>query len=154
MTQDSSSTPASGPDDEVIRRADILARLQGQIDWYEREARRNNWGHKACKIISITTAAAVVVLAAASSDPMLIAAMGALIVVAQGVQELFQFQANWVTFGRTKEVLKREQALYRAKAGPYQRTDHPDRLLAERTEAVAALELETWAETQLSEHPK
>jgi len=151
MTQRSSASSAPGPDDEAIRRAEIIRRLQEQIDWYEREARRNNWGHKTCKIVSISTAAAIAVLASAASDPRVVAALAALLVVAQGAQEVFQFQANWVTFGRTKEVLKREQALYRAKAGPYQRTDHPDRLLAERTEAVAALELDTWVESQLGE---
>ena len=81
----------------------------------------------------------------------MVAGLGALVVVVQGLQEVFQFQANWVTFGRTKEQLKRELALYQADAGPYARTTDPERLLAERTEAVAATELDTWAESQRSD---
>ena len=50
------------------------------------------------------------------------------------------------------EVLKRERALYHAGAGPYARTDDPDRLLAERTERVAAVELDTWVESQQGQH--
>ena len=142
------------PNEEADRRAGILARLDEQIDWYEGGARRNNWGHKASKIISIVTAAAIAALAGAGSDPRLIAGLAALIVVAQGVQEVFQFQANWVNFGRTKEILKRERALYLARAGPYQRTDHPDRLLAERTEAVTAMELDAWVDSQAPDDKK
>ena len=139
--------------DEVAkRRSDILDRLDGQIRWYETSARRNNWGLKICKITSVTVAAAVAVFSAAAAPPLAVATLGALIVVAQGVQEVFQFQAFWINSGRTKEVLKRERALYHAGAGPYARTDDPDRLLAERTERVAAVELDTWVESQQGQH--
>ncbi|HEX6868205.1 MAG TPA: DUF4231 domain-containing protein [Candidatus Limnocylindrales bacterium] len=150
-------TPGAGAstpidlDDDARRRADILARLQRQIAWYERVARQNNVGNKACRVVSITAAAVITVLAAAGSDVVLIAALGALIVVAQGVQEVFQFQATWVNFGRTKESLKRELALYQAAAGPYAEIGDPARLLAERTEAVAATELDAWVESQQTE---
>ena len=139
--------------DEVAkRRSDILDRLDGQIGWYETSARRNNWALKICKITSVTVAAAVAVFSAAAAPPLAVAALGAMIVVAQGVQEVFQFQTFWINSGRTKELLKRERALYHAGAGPYARTDDPDRLLAERTERVAAVELDTWVQSQQGQH--
>ena len=153
MTLDARASTAPGSED-AARRADILARLERQIDWYERVARQNNVGNKTCKIVAITGAAAIAVLAAAGSDAKVVAGLGALVVVAQGVQEVFQFQANWVNFGRTKEQLKRELALYQADAGPYARTRDPARLLAERTETVAATELDTWVESQRGEQDR
>jgi hypothetical protein len=154
MTLGASASTAAGAEDLARRRADILARLERQIDWYERVARQNNVGNKVCKVVGISTAAAIAVMAAAGSDAVLVAGLGALVVVAQGVQEVFQFQANWVNFGRTKELLKRELALYQADAGPYARTTDPERLLAERTETVAATELDTWVESQRSDKDK
>ena len=154
MIQEAPSGPTMDlvvTDDDARHRAFTLGRLEEQINWYESSARRNNWGLKICKITSVTTAAAVAVLAAAGTPPLVVAGLGAVIVVAQGIQEVFQFQAFWINSGRTKEVLKRERALYLAGAGPYARTENPDRLLAERTEAAAALELETWIESQQGE---
>ena len=140
------------PDDAGgARRKETLARLADQIAWYESSARFNNWGLKVAKLVSVVTAAAVAVLAAAASPPLVVASLGAVIVVAQGVQEVFQFQAFWINSGRTKEALKRERALYIADAGPYAQTDNPDRLLAERTEAITASELATWVESQQRE---
>jgi hypothetical protein len=139
-------------DEAAKRRSYTLARLDMQIGWYESSARRNNWALKTCKITSVTVAAAVAVSSAAAAPPLAVAGLGALIVVAQGVQEVFQFQAFWINSGRTKELLKRERALYYAGAGPYARTDDPDRLLAERTEAVAAAELDTWVQSQQGQH--
>ena len=139
--------------DEVAKRRNYtLDRLDNQIGWYETSARRNNWGLKVCKITSVTVAAAVAVFSAAAAPPLTVAALGAVIVIAQGVQEVFQFQAFWINSGRTKELLKRERALYFAGAGPYARTDDPDRLLAERTESVAAVELDTWVQSQQGQH--
>jgi hypothetical protein len=139
-------------DEAAKRRSYTLERLDQQIRWYETSARRNNWGLKVCKIAAVTIAASVAVFSAAAAPPLTVAALGALIVVAQGVQEVFQFQAFWINSGRTKELLKRERALYFAGAGPYARTDDPDRLLAERTEAVAGVELDTWVQSQQGQH--
>ena len=125
--------------------------LQTRSPGTNQAPRRNNWGLKTCKLVSVVMAAAVAVLAAASSPPLLVAGLGAVIVVAQGTQEVFQFQSFWINSGRTKEALKRERALYLAAAGPYARSDNPDRLLAERTEAVSTAELDTWVESQQRE---
>src|SRR6185369_13333245 len=95
MTLGASASTAAGAEDLARRRADILARLERQIDWYERVARQNNVGNKVCMVVGISTAAAIAVMAAAGSDAVLVAGLGALVVVAQGVQEVFQFQANW-----------------------------------------------------------
>ncbi len=136
------------------RRAATIARLTELTDWYGKHARLENWSYKGLKVVSISAAAVVTVLAAASGPAMLVASLGAVVVVTEGVQALFQFHTNSVAFSKTKQELRREEALYRAMAGPYARTKDPDRLLAERIEAMAASDLDAWVETQLDEKAK
>jgi hypothetical protein len=137
----------------VIGADEAVPRLEELIGWYEREARKSNIGHKALRVTSIAAAAAIPVLAAASASPVAGAVLGGTVVALEAIQELFQFQRNWVTFGTTKEALKRERSLHRSLAGPYRRsrTEDPDRVLAERVEALVAVETTGWADIQIGD---
>jgi len=125
-----------------------LARLNDQICWYDKEAGHNNLGHKTLRVASLSAAAAIPVLTALSVSPIAAAALGAGIVAVEGIQELFQFQRNWVAFGATREALKHEKFLYLAAAGSYARSQDPHRLLAERLEALVGQETVAWASTE------
>jgi hypothetical protein len=129
-----------------------LLRLDCLIGWYARQSRISSVCHKFLRVVSISAAALITVLAAANYPSTYLAALGGVIVVAQGIDELYQFQTYWVKDAATKEELKREKALYLAKAGPYApgNTDDPDRLLAEQTESVAGKELASWVQSQTS----
>jgi uncharacterized protein DUF4231 len=74
--------------------------------------------------------------------------LGALIVVLEGLQQLFQFQQNWTGYRATAEALKHEKYLYLARAGPYADVAGVDALLAERVEAVVGREHAAWLSTQ------
>jgi hypothetical protein len=67
------------------------------------------------------------------------------VVVLEGVQQLFQWQPNWVLYRSTHEALKHEKYLYMAKAGPY---SGPERhwVLAERLEGLISQEHAKWTE--------
>ena len=128
MSLDAGASASPALDDEARRRAHILARLQRQIDWYERVARQNNIRQQGVQDrVDRDGRARSRCWRPPGPMPSVVAGLGALVVVAQGFQEVFQFQANWVNFGRTKELLKRELALYQANAGPYTDTDDPSR---------------------------
>jgi len=71
-----------------------------------------------------------------------------LIVVLEGLQQLNQYQANWISYRSTCEALKREKFLYLAKAGPYATANDPHALLAERIESLTSQEHAKWASTQ------
>jgi hypothetical protein len=133
------------PGDATLERLDYL------IDWYRSHAQRERWAHKGLKIVSISAAAAVPVLVAVSGEAWAVASLGAIVVVVEALQELFQWQTNAVAFARTKELLIREQALYRAEAGRYEKAKDPERLLAVRIEALVAEELDAWVAGQLAE---
>jgi Protein of unknown function (DUF4231) len=132
---------------------DDAPRIDWLICWYEREAKIKNRAHKGLRVASIAAAAAIPVLAAASAQPVFGALLGGSVVALEAIQELFQFQRNYVTFATAKEALKRERALYAAAAGPYRRsrTKDRDRLLAERVEALVATETAGWADLQLGD---
>jgi hypothetical protein len=73
--------------------------------------------------------------------------LGALVAIIEGVQQVYQFHANWLTYRATSEGLKREKFLYLATAGPYAAGD-PAVLLAERIEVLIWQENAKWVSFQ------
>jgi hypothetical protein len=68
-------------------------------------------------------------------------ALGSLVVVLQGIQQLHQFQDQWLAYRSTWQALYREQHLYEAKVGDYASVPNPPALLAERMENLQRLAL-------------
>lgn len=136
----------SYPVDRVDPGISTLARLDSQICWYDVEASRNNLGDKLSKLVGIIAAALVPVVTVASASPWLGAGLAAVAVIAQAMQELFQFQRNWITFAAAREALKRERYLYLARAGDYSsKSQSSPGLLAVRVERIISQETSTWA---------
>jgi hypothetical protein len=74
--------------------------------------------------------------------------LGALIVVLEGLQQLFQLHANWTQYRSTCEALRHEKFLWMAHAGPYSHSERLDALLAERVEGLVSQEHAAWSSTQ------
>jgi hypothetical protein len=124
-------------------------RLENQISWYGRKSAYNQRQFKAVKVSQIVVAALVPVLAAAAGPPRWsLGALGAIVVILEGVQQLFQYQQNWITYRSTCEALKHEKFLYLADAGPYAHTRKKDALLAERVEGLVSQEHARWTSGQ------
>lgn len=123
-------------------------RLEDQLGWYERKATHHReWFHR-LKVAQIVVAAAIPVAAAAGASDWVVGALGAVILVLEGLQQLFQFQQNWVGYRGTAEALKHEKHLYLAEAGPYAQAARPDALLAERVEGLVSQEHAAWSSAQ------
>ena len=71
-----------------------------------------------------------------------------LIAITEGVQQLNQYHANWISYRSTCEALKHEKYLYLGKAGPYAAARDPHGLLAERIESLVSQEHAKWASGQ------
>jgi hypothetical protein len=124
-------------------------RLENQISWYSRKSAFNRMRFKAIKVSQIVIAASVPVLAAVSAVPRVwLGALGALLVILESLQQLFQYQENWITYRSTSEALKHEKFLYLADAGPYMHTRRKDGLLAERVEGLVSQEHARWTSGQ------
>ncbi len=125
-------------------------RLEDQLRWYDtKSAHHKTWFHW-LKVAQIVIAAAIPVVAAVGGDGAAATAglLGATIVVLEGLQQLFQFQQNWISYRATAEALKHEKFLYTAGAGPYSDAIRPDALLAERVEGLVSQEHAAWTSSQ------
>jgi Protein of unknown function (DUF4231) len=127
----------------------VWKRLDEQIRWYDRHSRQSKSWYLRLKVVQIVTAAAIPVLATAWPEKAWIGgAMGAGIVVLEGLQQLFQHHANWTQYRSTCEALRHEKYLWLAHAGPYASSPSPDALLVERVEGLVSQEQAKWASTQ------
>jgi hypothetical protein len=123
-------------------------RLQEQLGWYDRKSARHKAWFQQLKVGQIVIAASIPVAVAAGASAPVAGAMGAAIVVVESLQQLFQFQQNWITYRATAEALKHEKFLYSSMAGPYAGAQRPQALLAERVEGLVSQEHAAWTSSQ------
>jgi hypothetical protein len=151
---DTRSTPT--PDDESVGpasapqtgnqpdRGPAWGRLEDQIHWYDANSTKNKNWFTGLKIVQLIGAAAVPVMASVHAAVWVTGGLGALVVVVEGIQQLGQFQANWINYRSTAEALKHEKFLFVSDAGLYEVADDPRRLLAERVEGLISQEHSLW----------
>jgi len=131
-----------------------MKRLEEQIDWYDKKSAFNQSCFKRLKIIELVTATLIPLFAGFSTlipypaSAIITGGLGALIIVFESLQSLYQFQSNWISYRSTCERLKHEKYLWLAKAEHYADAKDPDRLLAERVESIVSVEHAKWVSTQ------
>jgi len=135
-----------------------LNRLEDQIDWYDKKSAFNQSYFKGFKIIELIAAVLIPLFAGLSTlipyPTIITGSLGALIVILEALQGLYQFQSNWISYRSTCEGLKHEKYLWLAKAGHYADAKDPDRLLAERIESLVSTEHAKWVSSQEKEAKK
>lgn len=119
-------------------------RLEDQINWYDDSSTKNKNWFISLKIVQLVAAAAVPVMASIQAAVWVTGGLGALVVVVEGIQQLGQYQANWINYRSTAEALNHEKFLYLSDAGQYHGVADQQRLLAERTEALISSENAKW----------
>ncbi len=122
------------------------ARLEEQLGWYDAKSGACQQAYKRTKLAQLVVAAAVPVLALADVVALVTATAAAVVVVLEGIQQLYQWQTNWVLYRSTAEALKHERYLYLAQAGPYTGADRRV-VLAEKVEGLVSQEHAKWTET-------
>ncbi|MGY1607683.1 DUF4231 domain-containing protein [Geodermatophilus sp. SYSU D00700] len=120
-------------------------RLQDQLAWYDRRSLAAQHAYKQTKIVQLLLAAGVPVAVASAAPGLVTALLGALVVVLEGIQQLYQWQTNWVLYRSTHESLRHEQFLFLAGAGPYSGLER-HQVLAERVEGLVSQEHAKWTE--------
>jgi len=127
-----------------------VQRLDQRIEWYDRHAAYNQRAYKVLKLIVIVTAALIPFLSGTDGfkPPWLVGALGVVIAVAEGIQQLNQHHVNWTSYRSTCEALKHEKYLYLAKAAPYAGATDAHALLVERVESLMSQETAKWATLQ------
>jgi hypothetical protein len=127
-------------------------RLEDQLDWYDRKSLAAQRMYKRLKVLQLIFAAAVPVAAAAGAPGWITAALGGVVLVLEGLQQLGQYQQNWITYRSTCESLKHEKYLYLAQAGPYTEPASANRALAERLEGLVSQEHAKWISARDEAH--
>ena len=125
--------------------ATILARLETEIAWYDRAARRHQRAYKTFKTLVLFAAAATPVCAGFDRVPkFVLAILGSLVVLFEGLNQLGRHHHNWMTFRSACEMLKHEKYLYVGRAGIYLRALNRLALLTERVEQLVGQEHSRW----------
>jgi Protein of unknown function (DUF4231) len=107
----------------------------------------NQRRYRQIKVLQLLAAASVPVAAALSAAHWVIAALGGVILVLEGLQQLGQYHDTWINYRGTCERLKREKFLFLAEAGDYARPNS-ERRLAVRIEGLISQEQVHWVTTQ------
>lgn len=148
MERDEVPTAAMLPAVDGAPQPSAWQRLEDQLAWYEHSsARCKLWFHR-LKVLQIVVAAMIPVSAALGASAGVAGSLGAVVVVVEGLQQLFQYQQNWVGYRATAEALKHEKFLYLSHAGPYRAHAVREALLAERVEARVSTEHAAWVNEQ------
>ena len=123
-----------------------FARLEDEIGWYDRRSRYSQQTFKILKLWTIVIASLVPLLTTFGvHDARVLASLTASIAVVEAVQQLNQYQTNWILYRSTCEALKHEKYLYLSTAGPYSTASDRKVLLAERVEGLVSQEHAKWA---------
>ena len=127
-----------------------LVRLEDQIGWYDNKSQRAQSWYKGLKIVQLVTAGIIPFLAAfdISHPERVTAFLGLVILIVEGLQQLNQYQNNWISYRSTCEALRHEKYLYLAGAGPYAKVDQALPLLADRIEGLISQEHAKWLSAQ------
>jgi hypothetical protein len=126
-------------------------RLEDQIVWYDTESTRNKHWYEGIKVVELVSAASVPLAAVLGPSEWLTGGLGVLVVVLEGVQQLKQFHANWISYRSTGEALKHEKFLFLGQAGPYEEGGASLPQLAARTEELVSREHAKWVDTRANE---
>lgn len=140
---ESKDPPQAAPANGRLPDGPVGERLESQLTWYDTRAQSNQRWFTVLKVTQIVVAAAIPVVAAAGGSAAVAGAMGAVIVVLEGLQQLFQFQQNWTRYRSTCEALKHEKFLFLAHVDPYAGANS-EQLLAARIETLLSQETLAW----------
>jgi hypothetical protein len=122
----------------------VLNRLEDQIGWYDKKASWNERMFKRLRIATIVMSSSIPLSAAFVKYAVITGALGALIALFEGLQQLNQHHQNWITYRSTAEALKHEKYLFLSMAGSYASSTNPKTLLAERIESLVSQEHSKW----------
>jgi Protein of unknown function (DUF4231) len=144
----SSVTNKQGPNQPLNSVKAGMEYVDNQIQWYDRKSVSNQRWYKLLKTMTIVAASLIPVISGFLSwrhSSQFAAVLGGTVAVFEGLQQLNQFHANWISYRKTCEALRHEKYLYLAGAGPYASCSNTSLLLVERVETIVSQEHAKWS---------
>lgn len=123
-------------------------RLEQQIHWYDAKSQTAQSRYKWIKGVEFVCGVAVPFFA--HIQPTVTAILGALVVILEGLQQINQWQHNWITYRSTCEALRHEKYTYLGRSGVYdgKTDDEAKKILTERVESLISTEHAKWISRQ------
>lgn len=123
-------------------------RLDQQIRWYDRESMKSQHRFKRAKVAEIVCAALMAPMA--KIETTIAAALGVAVVVLEALQQLSQWNENWITYRSTCEALRHEKYSYLGRSGVYEAKteEQARRILVQRVESLVSTEHAKWISRQ------
>jgi|GEM_PF-3660634 len=125
------------------------ARLEQQLDWYDRKARAAQGWAQRTKLLSMSMSATVP-LAAILADGTVTAAIGVGVVILEGLQQVNGWHDKWINYRAVCENLRREKFSYVGGVGAYDglSPEEAKKTLILQTENIIATENVNWMSRQ------
>lgn len=129
-------------------------RLEQQIRWYDSKSKTAQRLYRRAKVAEITCAAAIPFMA--KTETTVAAVLGIIIVILEGLQQVYQWHQNWITYRSTCEALRHEKYSYLGKSDVYATKDDEEakRILVQRVEMLVSTEHSKWISRQEHEARK
>ncbi|KAA8710011.1 DUF4231 domain-containing protein [Lactococcus garvieae subsp. garvieae] len=137
----------------------LKTRLDDQLNWYDKKSQRYKKAYLFSRITSIILAILIPLFSGLAKDFgwwifNLIAVIGAVIALIEGVSSLLKYQENWISYRTIAETLKHEKYMFLTKTGVYKDVESPFTDLVERVETIISSENVNWANLQQNEKGK
>ncbi len=122
--------------------------LEKSFEFFHAGAGANRVAHLGLRSVVLVAGALVPIIALTSANEIIVAVLGALVVVAEGVAQLTQVHDHWIRYRRTAEALRREALAFCTGTGAYQDVAElrRDQRLAARLLDVVGQENSAWEE--------
>lgn len=128
--------------------SELPAAVHERVSWYEKQVRRQRIGFYASEILIVLLSAAIPASAAVGASTAVLGVLGALVVVAAGMRQLFRWGENWIRASGSLSTLHGEVVRWSHSAAPYQDPADAGAVLAARIEAIVLAETSDWATTR------
>lgn len=146
-------------DGEIPRRAQMAKEyfeadhnLEQQERWYSTKASRYKAWHHWLGLAVLAGGAGTSLVQVWAPSPVhwvtiVTAALGVVVVLAKGIERIWDFDGSWVTYRKASETMKRERRLFVNGAGPYVEIPEDEQayiLFVNRIEEIIAVEQKTF----------
>jgi len=134
---------------EVYKEPDSgYPRLEEQISWYDRKSGSAQKLYKYTKFAEFCFGALIPFTA--NINATITAVLGGAIIILEGLQQINQWQNNWITYRSTCEALRHEKYSYMSRSGAFSNLsdDEAKKTLAERIESLISTEHAKWISRQ------
>jgi len=126
------------------------ARVDNQIDWYDKKSQWNQRWFRRLRAIELVVAASIPLLAGyisaeRPSIQLIVGLLGLVVASIAGVTGLYSFQENWVEYRTTCESLCHEKHLFLTETQPYD-GEAPFPLFVKRVESLISAENTRWSQ--------